>query len=153
MDRIDIIEYEDKYHKRFKEISYEWLVKYDLLEPEDEIILNSPRDQVLDKGGKIFLARCNGEIVGTSSIIKVDETTFELAKLGVSELYQRKGIAGKLVEKCIMASKEGSARNLILYTNHKLLSALKFYKQLGFTEMDLNENKYIVADIKMKLVL
>ena len=153
MDRIEIIEYEDKYHQRFKELSYEWLIKYDLLEPEDEIILNNPRKQVLDKGGRIFFAKCNDEIVGTSSIIKINESTFELAKLGVTESYQRMGISKKLIEKCILASKEESAKNLILYTNRKLHAAANLYKQLGFVEVDITENKYIEADVKMKLVL
>lgn len=153
MDKVEIIEYEDKYHQRFKELSYEWLIKYDLLEPEDEIILKNPRSQVLDQGGRIFLAKYKDEIVGTSSIIKVDESTFELAKLGVTECYQGIGIARKLVEKCLLAAKEQSAQKLVLYTNHKLLAAANLYKQFGFVEVDITDNKYVEADTKMKLVL
>ncbi len=67
-------------------------MKYNLLEPEDGMILNNnPRSHVLDKGGRIFFAKYNGEIVGTSSILKLNESTFELAKLGVTERCQLRG--------------------------------------------------------------
>lgn len=52
-----------------------------------------------------------------------------------------------------MTSKESAAENLILYTNHKLYAAANLYKQLGFVEVDITENKYVEADTKMKLVL
>jgi ribosomal protein S18 acetylase RimI-like enzyme len=63
------------------------------------------------------------------------------------------GIATKLVEKCLLATKEQSAKSLVFYTNHKLLSAANLYKQFGFVEVDITENKYVEADTKMKLVL
>ena len=55
------------------------------------ILNNNPRSHVLDKGGRIFFAKYNGEIVGTSSILKLNESTFELAKLGVTERCQLRG--------------------------------------------------------------
>lgn len=153
MNNIEIIEYEDKYFKVYKELSYEWLIKYNLLENEDEIIINNPKREILDKGGKIFLAKYKKEIVGTSSIIRIDEENFELAKLGVNEKFQNFGIAKKLIEKCIISAKKYSAKNIILYTNHKLKIASYLYKKYGFVKVEITNNKYIEADTKMKLIL
>lgn len=153
MNYIEIIEYEDKYYQKYKDLSYEWLLKYNLLEREDEIILNNPKKEILDKGGKIFLAKHKYEIVGTSSIIKIDKDNYELAKLGVTERFQNLGIAKRLIEKCIISAKEASAKNIILYTNHKLKAASKLYKMFGFVKVDITNNKYIEADTKMKIIL
>lgn len=153
MDHIEIIEYEEKYHQVFKSLAYEWLEKYNLLAPEDEVILNHPQGKILDEGGKIFFARYKGEIVGTASVIKVDEATFELAKLGVSESYQRLGIASMLVERCIMILKQRGIKEMILFTNQKLNAATQLYRKFGFVEMAIDNNKYIEADTKMKLDL
>lgn len=153
MENVKIVEFEEKYHQKFKELSYEWLKKYDLLEPEDDRILNNPKKLILDEGGKIFFAKCDNEIVGTLSIVKVDDNTYELAKLGVTEKYQGLSIGKKLMEKCLLTAKEKNAKEIILFTNHKLDFAMKLYKKFGFVQVEFSENKYIESDIKMKLKL
>lgn len=150
---IKIVEYEEKYHKDLKRLSYEWLEKYVSVEPEDEKILNNPKEVVLDKGGFIFFAKYNEEIVGTVSLIKVDNNTFELAKLAVTEKYQGLKIGKMLMEKCLYVAKKNNSKKIILYTNHKLSSAIGLYKKFGFKEIPLVNNKYIESDIKMELTL
>lgn len=153
MKNVKIVEFEEKYHQKFKELSYEWLKKYDLLEPEDDRILNNPKKLILDEGGKIFFAKYDNEIVGTLSIVKVDDNTYELAKLGVTEKYQGLSIGKKLMDKCLLTAREKNAKEIILFTNHKLDSAMKLYKKFGFVQVEFSENKYIESDIKMKLKL
>lgn len=153
MAEIKIIEYEEKYHNDFKKLSYEWLEKYVSVEPEDEKILNNPKEVILDKGGFIFFAKYDTQIVGTVSLIRVDENTFELAKLAVTEKYQELNIGKLLMEKCLCVSKKENAKTIILYTNHILASALALYKKFGFEEIPLVNNKYIESDLKMKLEL
>lgn len=153
MENVKIVEFEEKYHQKFKELSYEWLKKYELLEPEDDRILNNPQKLILDKGGKIFFAKYGNKIVGTLSIVKVDDNTYELAKLGVTEKYKGLSIGEKLIEKCLLTAKEKNAKEIILFTNHKLVSAMKLYKKFGFVQVEFSDNKYIESDIKMKLKL
>jgi hypothetical protein len=38
-------------------LTLEWLLKYDLLEPENEKIINNPKEFILSNGGYIFLAK------------------------------------------------------------------------------------------------
>jgi len=153
VDKIKILEYEDKYHNDLKKISYEWLKKYELLEPEDEKMLNNPKEVVLDKGGFIFFAKYGEEIVGTSSLVRVDENVFELVKLAVVEKYQGLKIGKMLMEKCLYIAKEKNAKSIILFTNHKLTSAIELYKRFNFKETPFVKNKYVESDLRMELKL
>ncbi len=153
MKEIKIVEYEEEYHDDLKRLSYEWLEKYVSVEPEDEKILNNPKEVILDKGGFIFFANYGEEIVGTVSLIKVDENTFELAKLAVTEKYQGLNIGKRLMEKCLYVAKQNNAKRIILFTNHRLTSAIEVYKKFDFKEIPLVNNKYIESDLKMELKL
>jgi ribosomal protein S18 acetylase RimI-like enzyme len=153
MQEIEIVEFENKYHDDLKRLSYEWLEKYALLEPEDERILKNPKEIVLDKGGYIFFAKCSEEVVGTVSLIRVDENTFELAKLAVSEPYQGLKIGRMLMEKSLDVAKQKGAKKVILYSNHLLTSAIELYKRFSFKEIPIINNKYVESDLKMELYL
>lgn len=153
MEKIIIVEYEEKYHDDLKRLSYEWLEKYELLEPEDEKILNNPKEIVLDKGGFIFFTKHGEEIVGTMSLIRVDDNTFELAKLAVTEKYQGLNIGKIIMEKCLYIAKQKNAKRIILFTNHKLTSAIGLYKMFGFIETPFLGSKYLESDLRMELKL
>jgi ribosomal protein S18 acetylase RimI-like enzyme len=153
MSEIEIVEYEERYHRDLKSLSYEWLKKYVSVEPEDEKILNNPKEVILDNGGFIFFAKYNENIVGTVSLIKVDNNIFELAKLAVTEKYQGLKIGKILMEKCLHVAKQNNSQKIILYTNHTLTSAIELYKKFNFKEIPLVNNKYIESDLKMELIL
>ena len=153
VNTIELIEFEEKYHDDFKRLSYEWLEKYVSVEPEDERILNNPKEVILDSGGYIFLVKINEEIVGTVSLIKVDDVTYELAKLAVTQKCQGLGIGKMLMEHCLRIAKKENTKKIILYTNHKLISAIELYKKFKFIEVQLINNKYIESDLKMELYL
>lgn len=153
MEKIKIVEYNENYHDDLKRLSYEWLEKYVLLEPEDERIINNPKEVVLDKGGFIFFAKYFEEVVGTVSLIKVDEYTFEIAKLAVTEKYQGLKIGKILMEKCLYVATQKNAKKVILYTNSILTSAIALYKIFEFKEIPHVNSKYIESDLKMELYL
>lgn len=153
MNCIEIIDFENRYHEDFKRLSYEWLEKYVSVEPEDDKILNDPWGVVLNKGGYIFFAKYGEEIVGTVSLIKVDDGTFELAKLAVTEKYKGKKIGNALMEKCMQIAQKVNAKKLMLYTNRRLIPAIELYKKFGFKELSMINNKYIEADMKMEIVI
>ena len=62
----------------------EWLKKYFKVEPKDEIVLSDPQGQIIDQGGMIFYAKYNDAIIGTVSLLKIDNATFELSKMAVT---------------------------------------------------------------------
>ena len=60
----------------------------------------------MDKGGFIYYAELNGEIVGTVSLMKVSDSYFELAKMAVTESAQGLGLGKLLIEHCVKEAKE-----------------------------------------------
>ncbi len=153
MSEIEIINYEDKYKLSVKELNYKWLKKYDLWEPIDDEYLNNPKERILDKGGSIFLARVDSEIIGTASIVTYGDTAAEICKLCVSEKWQGQGIGLMLMKKCIEEGRNLGAKKIILYSNQKLESALKLYFKLGFKRIIDTDGKYKTSDIKMEMNL
>ncbi|MFF2908678.1 GNAT family N-acetyltransferase [Paenibacillus sp. NPDC057934] len=153
MSTIEIINYEKQYHEDFRRLSYEWLEKYVSVEPEDERILANPGEIILDKGGFIFLAMYRGEVVGTASLIRVDDAVFELAKFAVTEQYQRLGIGRRLMDHCLKVARQEQSAKIILYTNHKLVPAIALYRKYNFIDVPIADNKYIESDMRMELRL
>jgi ribosomal protein S18 acetylase RimI-like enzyme len=153
MTELKIFPYESKYHEDFVNISLEWLIKYNLYEESDIPILENPKDVILNNGGYILLAAYKNKIVGTVTLKKVDEVTFELLKLGVINAYQGKGIGAELMSYSIQLSKNIGAEKIILETNTKLETAIALYKKFNFKEIPLADMTYEMANFKMELSL
>ena len=147
----EIITYSDVHKERVKELNYEWLKKYELWEPLDDEYLNNPQGMILDKGGHIFLASLDDEIIGTVALLPHGEECMEVCKLAVDEQMRGRKIGRLLMEKCIEASLTAGAKKVILYSSSKLQTALELYKKMGFVPVDDVNYKYEQADIKMEL--
>ena len=82
--KIEIIDFSDELKEPIKTLNYEWLEKYFSIEKGDVISLSNPREQIIEKGGFIFYAKLNDEIVGTASLLKKTDDIFELGKMAVT---------------------------------------------------------------------
>ena len=127
------------------------LDKYNLSEAPDLMELNDPRGTIINKGGYIWLARHEGDIIGSSALIKEHEGVFELAKMSVAESWQGKGISKLLIEVCLNKARELGATKIELFSNHQLLAALKLYERYGFRYVDIKDSPFATADVKMEL--
>jgi ribosomal protein S18 acetylase RimI-like enzyme len=150
---VEIIPFTTALTEPIKTLNIEWLKKYFKVEPKDEIVLSNPQVEIIDKGGMIFYAQYNDEIIGTVSLIKIDDTTFELSKMAVTDGVQGLGIGKKLMVHCINIAEEKGIKKLILYSNRKLLPAIHLYEKFGFVEIALEDGVYERADIKMERIL
>ncbi|MFV8367443.1 GNAT family N-acetyltransferase [Flavobacterium sp. XS1P27] len=150
---VEIIPFSATLAAPIKTLNLEWLKKYFKVEPKDEIVLSDPQGQIIDKGGMIFYAKYNDEIVGTVSLIKIDNTTFELSKMAVTDGVQGLGIGKKLMLHCLAIAEAKGMEKLILYSNRKLLSAIHLYEKFGFVEVPLEDGVYERADIKMERII
>ncbi len=155
MDEIEIVRYSKKYKNYFRDLNYEWLKKYFEIEPEDEKILTDPEGTIVNKGGEILFARYKDEIVGTCAAVKIDDKTYELAKMAVTEKAQGRQIGKKLALAVIGFTYSKGAKQVILETSRKLGPAVNLYSSLGFeyVKIDPDESKYKRTTIKMKLDL
>ena len=145
-----VIPFSDTSSDAIKTLNLEWLTKYFKVEPKDEMVLSNPKSEIIDKGGFIFYAQYQGSIVGTVSLLKIDEVTFELSKMAVSSSVQGIGIGKQMLEHCFEFSKNKNINTLILYSNRSLQSAIHLYTKYGFKEIPLESGIYERADIKME---
>jgi N-acetylglutamate synthase-like GNAT family acetyltransferase len=150
---VEIIPFSSDLKEHIKILNIEWLQKYFKVEEKDEIVLSNPQKEIIDKGGLIFYAKYKGEIIGTVSLIKIDQNTFELSKMAVSDKAQGLGIGNQLLIHCLAVAEENNIRKLILYSNRKLLPAIHLYEKFGFLEVPLGNLNYERADIKMKKII
>ena len=151
-NQVQIIPFTDDLKEAIKTLNEEWLLRYFKIEPKDEKVLSNPQKYILDPGGMIFYAKYNGRIVGTVSLIKINETDYELSKMAVTDGVQGLGIGKKLLDHCVLVAREQKMRKLILYSNRKLIPAIHLYEKYGFVEVDLEGGVYERADIKMERI-
>lgn len=150
---IKIIDYREELKEHIRMLNYEWLQKYFKVEPNDVISLADPKGQILDKGGYIFYASYNEEIVGVVALLKIEEDVFELAKMAVTEKYQGLKLGKILIEHCFAFSTQLGIRKLVLYSNRQLAPAIHLYKKYGFYEIELEPGHYERANIKMEKII
>lgn len=152
-ENIILKEYAPGLEDAIKRLNYEWLERYFKLEASDIHSLSDPKSEIIDKGGFIFYALLNDEIVGTASLLKKSESEFELGKMAVTASAQGLGIGKRLMEHCLDFAKRQGITKLILYSNTKLASAIHLYRKYGFVEVELESGLYERANIKMELKL
>ena len=150
---IEIIPFEKKYANDFYTLNVEWLKTFFYVEPFDEEVLNKPEHYIIDKGGHIFYAKLDGEIVGTVALMPTkDSNVYELSKMAVSPKHRGFKIGQQLIQYCIDFAKSNHYKSLLLYSNTKLENAIYIYKKYGFVEIPMEENSpYKRSDIKMVL--
>jgi ribosomal protein S18 acetylase RimI-like enzyme len=124
-----------KYQVDFESLNRAWIEKYFEMEPRDVYILTNPDESILQKGGHILIALYNGIVAGVVALIKLNDDTYELSKMGVDENFRRKGIAEALGRAAIQKGKELKGRFIILFSNTKLEPAIQLYRKLGFKEI------------------
>ena len=151
---IEIIPFTEEKKEYIKLLNYEWLQKYFTVEPHDVVQLSDPQKEIIDKGGLIFYALYNNEIVGTYSLIKVKEKEYELAKMAVTEKCKGLGIGKIMMEHSINEAKKINSPILSLFSNTKLEAAIHLYRKYGFIEMPLPKDvHYERANIKMEKII
>ncbi len=150
---VEIIPFSQDLKDHIKTLNIEWLQKYFRVEEKDKIVLSNPQEEIIDKCGLIFYAKYNDEIIGTASLMKIDDTTFELSKMAVSDKAQGLGIGNKLLIHCLAVAEENGIKKVLLYSNRKLLPAIHLYRKFGFEEIPLEDGIYERADIKMEKLM
>ncbi|HVG15915.1 MAG TPA: GNAT family N-acetyltransferase [Chitinophagaceae bacterium] len=147
---LHIIDFNDDLSPLFKQLNVAWLQKYFIVEPIDEEMLGNPKHFIIDKGGAVFFAELDGEIVGTFALMKSGEVEFELGKMAVDESFQGQKIGHKMLEFAIQKAGALGGQTLVLFSNTKLTPAIHLYKKFGFIEVPLQSSEYKRSNIKME---
>ncbi|MBL7739789.1 MAG: GNAT family N-acetyltransferase [Chitinophagaceae bacterium] len=150
---IKIIPYKKEHHDAFRQLNLEWLDLYNLTESHDLMILDDPDATIIRRGGFIWMAEADGNLVGSAALIKEKDEEYELAKMAVTAAYRGKGISNLLIEKCIEKARVVGAKKISLFSNHQLQTALSLYAKYGFRHVALHNSPFETADVRMELVL
>jgi DNA-binding MarR family transcriptional regulator/N-acetylglutamate synthase-like GNAT family acetyltransferase len=154
LDEVEIIDYEPKYAKYFAQLNYEWLEKYYEIEDIDRRVLDHSQKEIINKGGYIFFAKYNGEIVGTVALMKFNDEIYELTKMAVTKKYQGKQIGKKLMIAALNFAKKADIKIVYLESDTKLVPAVNMYSKMGFVSVPLTHihvSEYKRTNIKMEM--
>jgi DNA-binding MarR family transcriptional regulator/GNAT superfamily N-acetyltransferase len=140
---------------RFAELNRNWIEAYFEMEEPDRQVLFHPRETILKAGGQIYMARLDGEIVGTCALLKLDARTYELAKMAVAPEAHGRQVGARLCDHVIAEAKRLGADTLLLQTNRKLETAVSLYRSRGWVEDEAPPagDHYARADLPMRLDL
>lgn len=152
---VQIVEYQPKYKEAFRSLNEEWISTYFEMEEADYKALDNPKEYILDKGGKIFVALYHGEPLGVCALIKMNDGNydFEMAKMAVSPKAQGKSIGWLLGKKVADTARELGASKLYLESNTILKPAINLYYKLGFEKVAGHATPYKRCNIQMELIL
>ncbi len=151
--KVAIVNYRDTYKDHFKNLNLAWIERDFVVEPSDKKALSNPRQAIIKKGGFVYFAKVGRTVVGTYAIIKIDARTYEVAKMAVSESFQRQGIGTRLLDHAIEKARALKLHRLVLYSNTKLAPAINMYFKRGFRVIPSEEYHNERANIKMELIL
>lgn len=147
---LEILTYTPEHQPWFESLNRQWIEKYFSMEPLDFLILQDPEEHIIKKGGSIFMASFNHQIVGTVALKFVSAGVYELTKMAVDEKYRGQKIGRALGEAAISRAKHLGAEKIFLYSNTLLRPAVRLYFRLGFHEIPV-DGPYKRTNIKMQL--
>ena len=150
---MQIIEYESRYQSAFKRLNVEWIERHWQLEEADRQALDDPDEVIIARGGHIFLALDDGDVVGTCALLRVTDATYELAKMAVDARIRGKGIGAALGIAVIDKAQSLQAEQVYLESNTILEPAIRLYRKLGFEEFVGEPSPYERCNIQMVLDL
>ena len=153
MSNVTIVSFDEEYSSIFYELNKLWIEESWLLEKSDKFDLLNPKESIIDKGGEIFFALIDGNVIGTVAMIRSADRIYELAKMTVDINYRGNGVANKLMDQCLDYAINNNAQQIYLITNDTLVIARNLYDKYGFKEVKLDSDKYLRGNVKMVLNL
>lgn len=152
---VRVIPYKDRHHPAFRALNEDWIKSHFKMEKSDRDALERPKENILDRGGFIFVATLGKKPVGVCALIKREDPIFpyELAKMAVSREMRGKNIGWLLAQAAIEKARDLKADRLYLESNTVLKPAIKLYQKLGFRKIVGPATPYERCNIQMELQL
>ena len=153
---MEIIDFRPDLALAFKVINEAWISRFFKVEPKDRVVLDNPRREIIERGGKILFCLDNDRTVGCVALMKLPDGGFEVAKMAVAEPHKGKGYGKALMQACIDRARAAGAPRLYLETNSTLGPAMALYRAFGFTDLEGRTRKpgdYARVDTWMELKL
>lgn len=155
--QIEIIDFEQSLAPYFESINQQWIDEMFVLEDIDKQVLQNPKTDVIDTGGKIWFAKhpLHG-IVGACALLNKGNKAYELTKMGVTSSVRGLKVGEKLLQHVIDEAIKMGASPLFLLTNAKCEAAIHLYEKNGFQHdkniMQTFGQSYERCNVAMKYV-
>lgn len=154
MTKVSFRKYTREDASAFKALNIEWLNKFFVVESIDELVLSNPQSEILDKGGYIFMAELEKEVIGTFAFIKKEDKIYEFSKMAIAPTHRGKGYGNTMMQFAIQFADQHHWSKIILYSSRRLENSIHIYRKYGFIEVDVEQDvHYSRCDIKMELNL
>jgi ribosomal protein S18 acetylase RimI-like enzyme len=121
----------------FDSINREWINDMFKLEAIDERVISNPQREIIEKGGHIWFAlHSKLGVVGTCALMKKDEGTFELTKMGVVSTARGLKVGEALLQHVVKEAEDIATKLLFLLTNSSCEAAIHLYEKNGFAHCE-----------------
>lgn len=100
---------------------------------DDEVI--HPERKYGTPGGRLYLARIEGEPAGCVALRQLDERRCEMKRLYVRPPYRERGVGGQLIRRIISDAREIGYECILLDTLPFLTDAIGMYRRRGFVDI------------------
>ncbi len=155
---IRVIPFDDSHGEGLCQLNMIWLKRYfpNQISPYDEDVLKHPKHNVLDKGGRIWVAVSDRSdatsLLGTVMVKpNVEEQSIEMMKMAVVDHAQCQGVAQHLFNEVLSYAIDKGIKVITLETSSSLESARVFYERNGFIKMPKpTPSMYERADVYME---
>ena len=142
MKKLNIVRYSPEFKDAFKAINVEWLEEMFEVEPYDLEVLNDPQKFILNRKGNIWIALKGYEPIGTIALMELDDSMFELTKMGVSKKARGLGAGRKLLDYIVTNVFDAQKNTYFLLTSSHCKAAIHLYEQFGFEHDEAIRLKY-----------
>ncbi len=96
---------------------------------------------------RCWMAECDGEPVGSVSVVRQDDSTAKLRLLYVEPSARGLGIGRRLVDEAVAFARATGYRRMMLWTIDFLTAARRLYETGGFTLVDRKPNRAFGRDM------
>lgn len=151
-ERLRIVDYRPELASHFARLNIQWLEEFFSVEPYDQKVLGDPQTYIIDRGGEIYFAELDGEIVGTCALFPEGDE-FEFTKMGVEPHLRGMGVGRKMLAYALERATALQAKRVYILTSNSLNPATHLYRSMGFVDIPMNaadKQKYARADVKLE---
>lgn len=142
---IEVRHFRDGDEGAFAALNLRWIEHYFAVEESDRRQLESPRKEVLERGGMIAIAEADGVALGTAGLVpphfamEDGRKWLELVKMATDPAAQGQGVASMVLDFLLGEARSRGVDAIWLETNDRLDAAIRLYERKGFRRLADNE--------------
>ena len=149
-----VVEFSDALAGHFHDINAEWITSMFVMEDVDRLVLQNPRETIIDPGGAILFVELEGQgIVGAGALRWADPGQLELTKMGVKSGLRGLKAGEVLLDALIARAATMKPDRLYLLTSERCIAAVHLYEKSGFEHdaelLESAQHHYERCDVAM----